>query len=392
MANQGEKAAPSDEAAPRSILRPVFICSTIFLWFLCLAWIVFPASPETVERYYSLLLYRWAAALIVPITQSTEVSVFFVVAVLVAIGFPFLWFGRWLYLRNVKNASHLAGLLWGVKWLLFILPLAILWFYAAWGTGYRRTRIEDRLELDTAEINAQEALELRTTLLDVINENMLDLEDRNVSDAVEAISASMSRTVETWDGKSVRLPSNVKTTPDGLLLLNGTFGFCAPFTLEAHVDGALPDTAFVYTAAHELAHIAGMCGEAEASLLGFVAGLSSSEAYARYAVALKAYVGLAKQLEADEQRRAMELLPETALNDLRLAAQAREKYAIDWFDKSSSRVYDKFLRSQGVKEGVKDYSRASGLFLYAWRKGLVSFTEIVPDEAETATTYLEGLE
>ncbi len=149
--------------------------------------------------------------------------------------------------------------------------------------------------------------------------------------------------------------------PNGFVLSRGTSGVGAPFTLVALVDKGLPDTALVYSAAHELGHIAGFCPEDEASFAGWIAGLNADDKFARYACALSAYSDLI------DHKNAFEALPESAQQDLKKADDAYRKYRIGWFSRISWRTYNRYLQSQGVQEGVKNYSHGITLLIYAMR-------------------------
>ncbi len=146
---------------------------------------------------------------------------------------------------------------------------------------------------------------------------------------------------------------------------------CVPFTVEPLVDGALPDTASVYSAAHELGHVAGFCPEDEASFAGYISGLWAEDAFARYACALSAYVDLITNLPEEEFKKALEVLPEAAKADLKKTEQAYRKYRLAWLSNVSWRAYDKYLQVQGIREGVRNYSHGITLLGYAWRGGLV---------------------
>jgi len=343
------------------------------LWGLCGLWLWRPPSEASVEEWYSRTLYRWIEGAVAPWAATLPFSAALALFAAGMLGFPLLWVGNWCYRRRVKKSAHWRGLWWGLKWGILTAPAVFLWFLVFWGAGYARVPIEERLGLDTGIITEAEAADLRGQLLAVLQRDLPGDGGRDVARAVAAVSKALELTIEAWDGKAISLPRTVKATPHGLLLVNGTSGFCSPFTLEPHVDGALPDTAFVYTAAHELAHIAGICGEAEADCASYTAGLNAVDPYARYAVALRMYAALAGTL-ADEQRKAaFGRLPKTARQDLERAAQAAKHYRIDWFSRLSWRAYDRYLRSQGVKEGVRDYGRGMRLFASLWRKGLARF-------------------
>ena len=206
-------------------------------------------------------------------------------------------------------------------------------------------------------------------------------EDRNVDRALATIAASMREVIAEWDGVPVRIPDNVKRTPKGMLMLNGTSGVCSPFTLEPNVDGGLPDANMVAVAAHEIGHVAGICSEAEANLISYVSGVRAADPFARYSVALRLYTSFAQQLPREQMIAAMQRLPQCAKEDLKAAADAHKRYKINLVEKYSWLLYDKYLKKQGIEEGVKNYARGTALFVLCWRKGLVQFAGPVGDGA-----------
>ncbi len=345
----------------------------IALWGFSIGWFLMPPAGEFVDRFYSRGLYRWVTAIIVPITSRAPFSL----ALALVLGgvslFLVLWIVNWAVRRGIWGMSHWRGFIWGPKWAFLITPFLLTWFIVFWGAGYQRLTPEQRLNLDTSAITPEESEQLRGMLLEVMEHNLpADESARNTDRAIAAVAAAMRDIFREWDGKSPVIPPRVKATPRGMLLFNGTSGICTPFTLEPHVDGALPDTWFVSTGAHELAHIAGMCREEEAEFIGYAAGLRADDAFARYAAALNLYLDLARQLPGAQHKEAIERLPEEARNDLKRLRDTVQRYRVDWFSKMSWRVYDSYLKSQGIAEGVKNYQRGVALFVYAWRQGLVS--------------------
>jgi len=327
------------------------------LWAICAWWFLFTPAPAVVEYCFSQKWYRWVLALMTPATQTVSFPIVFVLlfAGLAA-----------LLLSWIRNGAFL----WGIRRLFMVLPVIVVWFIAFWGAGYRRVPVEERLHLDASAISANEIAGVRALLLDEVKRDLPLPGEREVSRAIGSIAASMERIVASWDGRPIVLPCRVKWMPKGFLLSNGTSGMCAPFTLEALVDKGLPDTALVYSAAHELGHIAGFCPEDEASFIGWVAGLQAEDKFARYASALSAYSDLMDQLRSDEFKKAFAALPESAKEDLRKADEAYRKYRIAWFSRISWRAYNRYLQSQGVHEGVQNYSHGITLLVYASRKGM----------------------
>jgi hypothetical protein len=355
------------------------------LWALLGLWYALTPSPEFIERYYSRGVYPLVARTVTAVTGLLPFSLALILVVGIVAGFFILWAGNWVRLRR-RGGPHWRGLLWGPKWALVLVPFINLWFLFFWGIGYQREPIEARLGLDTARIEDAESDLLRAQLLAVIERDQPRApEDRDVTRAVAAVAKTMAESVAEWDGRPVTVPARVKATPPGLLLFNRTSGICLPLTLEPHVDGGLPDTAFVSVAAHELGHIAGLCGEAEATLAGFVAGMRADDPYARYAVALDMYLDLARSLRGEEARAAIQALPEVARADMQAAREASDRYRVEWFAKASWKVYDRYLQSQGIAEGVKNYARGISLFVYLWRDGRADFNGLSAPPRETAS-------
>ncbi len=339
-------------------------------WVLVGLWYALPHSPSGIERWYSQGLFRGVASLLVPLTSALPFSLLLWGGLGGAAG-ALAWWGRaWRRLRKEGRPWHHA-LAWGLGRGLALLGLGVLWALVAWGGGYGRLPLATRLAWDLSHPAPQEAAELRAALLAVVHRDGRP-EGRDGGRALAAISRSMARTVATWEGRAPALPLGIKRTPPGLLLLNGTTGFCSPLTLEPHVDGALPEAAQVWTGAHELAHITGHCSEDEASALGWVAGLNAEDPFARYACALMAYLELARQLPSAQYREAYLVLPPWALEDLRAESEALKRHRIQWYQRVSWKVYHAYLQTQGVQEGVKSYSRGITLFLGAWRSGSVT--------------------
>ena len=380
----------AQESPKRGRGNSVFLATVTLLWLACLSWYLFQPSRATVESVYSRGFYRQVAALVTPLTEAVPFSISFTMLIGVPVLFLVLWAVNWTYRRRVRKQPHWRGLIWGPKWLLLLVPFFWLWFLVFWGMGYARQPVETRLNFDKENVSEEELVRIKDGLLAVIlRDQPAGPDDRQTERALAAVSQAMRNVVMEWEGTPVRLPRRVKATPAGFLMMNGTSGVCAPFTLEPHVDGGLPDTWFVAVGAHELGHISGVCDEGETNLVGYVAGLRADDPFARYAVALEVYLSVVRQFGNEERKAALDRLPEQAHEDIRRAREAHERYRIDWLQKWSWRAYNQYLKSQGVQEGVRSYGRGTQLLAKAWRAGYLKLPETTSPqdspENETAT-------
>ncbi|MGC8739097.1 MAG: DUF3810 family protein [Candidatus Hydrogenedens sp.] len=348
----------------------------ILFWGIFLLWYQYTPSQDTIEFFYSCGLYRANTLIFSLIQQTTTHSIalwFFPLSILL---FLILGIANWIYVRKKQNKSHFWGIFWFVKWIFILSGFLLVSYLFLWGAGYQRKPIEEKLKLEMVNPEETEIRQIMEELLVIINSDNIPREQRDPEQSIQKISKSMQTIISEWDGVPIYLPARVRKTPPGLFLFNSTSGMCFPFTLEPHVDGALPPHAFVATSAHELAHIAGICGEAEASFVGYVSALNTDDPFARYSSALDIYERLASFLPGEERKKAIEQLPPEAQQDLKEEREIANKYRVKWFSEISWKAYDKYLKTQGVKEGVRDYGRVTNLLIAGLRKGIIKLPKL----------------
>jgi Protein of unknown function (DUF3810) len=324
-------------------------------------WTLARPSSQVIEERYSRGLYPSIASVLVPITNSVPFSI----SALLLVVIPILWL---VWTISSLRKRHFLKWLWRT-----LLSAAILYalFVLNWGANYQRESTETQLGLATESFTETELQTLVNTLSSVIQENVNA--ERNVAKARASLRASLIGTVETITGVQPTLPPWVKSLPAGtLILLGNASGVISPFTLEPHVDGALPDVYSLAVGAHELAHIAGYAGEADADFISALAGLNADDAFAKYAVALRLWSDAVAQLPSEQRSQAMRDLPQLARDDLEASYEPFRRYRLpSWLQAVQSSLYDRYLTSQGVEAGIKDYSRIVTLLLAAQRKGLL---------------------
>ncbi len=322
-------------------------------------WNLFTPSSQWLEETYSRGLYQSIAGIVVPVTNSVPFSI----SAVLVVALPIIWlawtvvrFRRREFFKWLRCTALFATLLYGL-------------FIVTWGANYAREPIEAQLGLDTTSFTETELQTLVNTLSSIIvtNANV----ERNVATARTSLRASLLETVETITGITPTLPGWVKTLPAGSLILAGNAsGVISPFTLEPHVDAALPEVYALAVGTHELAHVAGYAGEADTDFIAALAGLSANDPYAQYAVALKLWNDAVRQLPQDQRALAVQALPQIARDDLEATYEPFRRYRLpDWVQRLQTGLYNRYLTSQGVEEGIRDYSRTTTLLLAAQRQG-----------------------
>lgn len=341
------------------------------LWLLLCAalvavWTVSPPPAAWLDRVYGGVVYPAVAGVLVPLTGAFELPV---TALLIAALL------LWLVLRSVFSKRTGRSAVWRGLWQVLVgaATLAAL-FIVLWGANYGRTPVETRLNL-SAGVTPEpfETAALARALAAILRDNAAAPEvwDADLASARSALRRVTGR----LEGRAATLPRHVKRTPPGFLIFTGgATGLTVPWTLEAYVDRALPYPAALATALHELAHVAGYAGEAEADFVAALAGLSAESPSLRYAVAQPLFLRAAQTLPPEGYRTLFETLPARTRADIAELGDAYRRHrAPQLVARVQTLAYDGYLRSQRVGAGVADYDRVTVLLAAAARDGVLTF-------------------
>lgn len=345
--------------------------SILLLGLATLLWTVQPPPDGLVETVYVQGLYPWLSAAIVPLTDALPFSVS-AAYLLIAPFFSVVVLGMSWQKRDGETRPA-----WARRWVQRYATVGVVsygCFLFLWGANYARVPVEQRLTFQTSETNQVSSDDLLTLSLDLAALMTRDLPGIGVRDtktALESLRASLSEVVTDINGRAPTLPHRVKRLPPGLLLRFGVQGVASPYSLEAHVDGAITGPAFLAVAAHELAHVAGFSGEADADFVAALAGLRADDPYARYALSLSLFNKSVRGLSYGDRMTAYEALPDAARADLRVKRGVGQRYRVQGAARVSTGVNNAYLRVQGVEGGVADYDRTVRLLVVATQRGLV---------------------
>jgi hypothetical protein len=149
----------------------------------------------------------------------------------------------------------------------------------------------------------------------------------------------------------------------------GIDGMSNPFGLESIVQpGVLPfERPFVL--AHEWAHLAGHADEAEASAIGWLACMHGDASMA-YSASVYLILELAAALPGSQWQEASRRLDPGVLSDVQ-AVFDRFRHTQPVVRRTATRVYDEYLRTNGVTDGVRSYGRALSLILLPRFRGWI---------------------
>ena len=361
--------APSSNGSGVRRLRRWLVASALLV--IALA-VLLPSA--WIETGYSRAVFAWIQACLVPVFGCVPFPVMGAVLALLPIAVPAFAVWRWRRARRSgasRRATWFAGTMRTLRTALYVYALFLL----LWGTGYRRVPIEQRWQLP-AEMTYEDVRNVQHRLLAVLHrDGTAPSGPAAERRAVQAMARSAQELVHQLEGFAPALPAHLKYPPEGLLMAIGIYGVVSPFTLEANLDPALPEAMRIAVGGHELAHILGYCGEADANLVSFVAGLRADDPLTRYSTALSMMRYAMSPKHAQDALWLMRHLPRRAKDDLAALRNQRQKHTVKAVSRLTHAVNDTYLKAQGVKLGTDDYARGFTLFVRAYQRGLLTLPE-----------------
>jgi hypothetical protein len=142
--------------------------------------------------------------------------------------------------------------------------------------------------------------------------------------------------------------------PDRFLSAASTPGLTYPLTHEVVLDSTILEVEKPFLLAHEWAHVAGIADESEANFIAWLTCVTADDPFVRYA----GWVGLYGWIPKDPGEAAPPLHPQVR-TDLRRIRERVTRQRIEDVERLQRRVYDQYLKSNGVVAGVESY----GLFI-----------------------------
>ena len=250
----------------------------------------------------------------------------------------------------------------------------IVWLYMGWGNNYFRTPLYPRMGIQRASYEEEAFSRFLTDYTLALNRSVGNTASWDKETLEADIKAFYSETVTDYGYTGLRPWQHVKDP-----LLNplysavGVLGFMGPFFCESQLNLELPDLEYPFTLAHEMAHLAGVTSEAEANYWAYVYCRQSDNAAVRYSghLALMPYVATSASSFLSENAYSawMESLADKAKEDYGTIRKHWEDKRVGIIDSAQRWMMDRFLKTNGVQEGAKDYYGVIGILMTMDRYG-----------------------
>jgi len=345
-----------------------------FLGLLALVIRYFAAqNPEKTEELYSRTFFPVIRNVIdLTVSRLPFPTVYlFVLSVLIVFGF-FIY-----YLINKKGWK--MKVLFTFRSLFNFLGALIFLFLALWGYNYQRIPIFEQLELSPRPLGQDEIMSeiaLTSNILVQLRQNLTQdsaaiQHTIPYSELEEIVRSNMREHLYLLGLNFTGHPRTKLFYPAGFMTRMGILGIYFPFTGESYIDAALHPLEKPFTVAHEMAHSYGVTDEGEANFIGWVICSNSGDPLLQYSGQLRLLryqLSDLYRINPNLYRQTFSRLNKGIKNDLSAILKNKEEIK-PISTELSKRSNDIFLKTQGVKAGVRSYQQLP-MLANAWRNRL----------------------
>jgi hypothetical protein len=245
-----------------------------------------------------------------------------------------------------------------------------LLFQAVWGLNYLRAPLTSKLDYDRSRVTEAAAVQLAdlgVTELNAITTAAHRSPWPERQEWSSRLQAPFELAVASMgDSGRTGLATPKKSIFNFYLSAAGIDGFTNPFGMEIILDSRLLPQEQPFAIAHEWAHLAGFADESEANFIALITCLRCEDLAVRYAGWLSVYPSLAQAAKSpaaashaaatnkDELPNRPQLAKEVS-SDLAAIQKRRSESIRPWVSGAEWRVYDRFLKANGVQAGIESY-------------------------------------
>ncbi len=346
------------------------IQSTTVVWISAIPlWLLIDFAqkkPQIVEEYYSGLLYPIFFDLHQTFLQWIPFSIGDLLYLALA-----LFFLR----TGIKKIPY-----WRAKPIQIIrdfgaLVILLVWlFHLSWGFNYHRLPLNEQLK--TSIQYSEQDLEYG---LEQIIEKSNHWHRQLVSADTLAVTFPFSREqindiitlYHPVRQESITPFSNVKKSIWSLpLSYMGYAGYLNPLTLESQVNAKMPVLSLITTSLHEMAHQLGYASEKEANFIAYLSTIHSDNPFVQYAgntFAFRYFFSELYRLDANKANEKIKNLHPGILKNLWEIDNFWKQYD-NPFEVVFDKTYDRYLKANGLKGGIKSYNEMVGLVINHHKK------------------------
>ncbi len=328
--------------------------------FIIVLRVILSFFPQLVETLYSRGLFQIIRYLNDFTLSLSPIPLLYVFIIL---------FIGWRIYKTIKNKrfsttfkSRIINFLFSTSALIAGL---VFFFILLWGFNYGRIPLEKQLKIIPKPLSDVELKEEFKQVSDMLIDNYSKykktqkVSDFDLNDLENNMRKEVTKTLQRFGYPT---PGKVRARllkPKGLLLRISTAGVYLPWVGECHIDAGLHPIQIPNVMAHELAHGFGITDEGSCNFVALQTCVNSDNLFYKYSGSLSYWKTVASNFRAsfpEEYEQFKIKMPQGILDDIKAINENLDKYP-DIFPSGRDFFYNNFLKSQGISEGLKNYSR-----------------------------------
>ncbi len=280
----------------------------------------------------------------------------------VMVSFLLLLIVRLIKLRTWKELKYLAAYIFGLYML----------FFVSWGFIYNNQTISQQFNLELQEVNEESIftrLESETFVLDSLN-NMFHINSNYLSpsELEDTVRLAINHFLQDLNLQTFPMVK-IREVQSGLLLRLETSGIYFPYAFEGHYDKGLHPIQKPFTAAHEMLHGYGYGQESDCNFFAYLACNRSNSIALKYSAQMAYWRYLAsncRRLNKERYTTFYATVSKEIKDDL-LAIRDKQRIYKPLLGPFRDLFYDWYLKSNGVQDGLKNYSAFINM-VESWRE------------------------
>ena len=318
-----------------------------------------------IENFYSNSLYVFISEKLRILNYWTEIPVGDLIYILM---FSFVFYKIFLNPKSLRNFLIELGAL---------LTIISILFYFLWGVNYKRVSIKNKI-VTNHEVNIVKLVDFTDQLIDKINKKHLDLFNLDSTIPIDNRSFEEIKNTSILDFKNLnnlkqdsiqnfdyKYPSIKKSLFGTALTFMGFSGYINPFTGEANINAKIPKNSIPFVINHEIAHQLGTASEKDANFISYISLLNSSNQFHQFlalSYSLRVCLNELYVNDRDSYSNSIKKINIGILNNYKQTENFWNKYNGP-VEVVSKNIYDKFLKQNHLKTGIKNYGETISLIL-----------------------------
>ncbi len=305
--------------------------------------------PGVTEKIYSRGIYPVIAAIFSNISRFAPFSLDDIFYVLLLAAFVVLI--ALLILRRIRFST--AG-----KIVLNVMASVYILFYVLWGFNYFRNDIYNRLALKHRNTDTKEFVAQLRKLVENTNKSWCTFDGWDPGKVDARIEVSYKKLVPAL---KIKYPGGKRpakpVTMSHFFAQAGISGYYGPFFNEVHINTYILPVEYPFILAHEKAHQLGITNEGEANFYAWLVCTNSKSKQLQYSANLHVLQYFLYQgYQLGEYDAIIAKLDKRVKKDLQKIRENWMSLRNEKIDDAASKVNDFYLKTNKIKEGVKEYS------------------------------------